>query len=60
MNLSDATDDELRAEARRRGLELHSQAFSQAAADMIRRADKLTMDVADLKARAERLGKGEL
>lgn len=54
--LAAQTDDELRAEAARRGLVLHSTAFSQAAADVIRRADKMVSEIRDLKQRAEALG----
>lgn len=54
-DLASATDDELRAEADRRGLVLHSKAFSQAAADVIRQCDKMHTAIAELRQKAERL-----
>lgn len=53
--LDDISDDELRAEALKRGLVLHSQAFSKAAADVIRQCDKMVAELKVLKERAEAL-----
>jgi hypothetical protein len=44
MNLRDVTDEELRAEARRRGFELHSTQFSQAAQHALSKSRKTTGD----------------
>lgn len=49
------SDAALREEALRRGLILHSQAFSKAAADVIRQCDKMVTELKALKQRAENL-----
>ena len=48
LNLSQATDDELRAEARRRGYELHSHQFSQAAQNALRELEGLRRRIDEL------------
>lgn len=42
------TDDELRAEARRRGMELHSKQFSQAAQQALRELEELRRRIDEL------------
>lgn len=54
-DLEGCSDQELRAEALRRGLILHSQAFSLAAQDVIRKCDKMDMELKALKKQAETL-----
>lgn len=54
-DLHEATDDELRAEAARRGLVLHSTEFSRSVQEFIRQHDKLVTDLRKLRERAERL-----
>lgn len=53
--LSAATDQQLRDEAARRGLVLHSTEFSRSTQDFIRQADKLAGDLKRLRERAEQL-----
>ena len=48
MDLRHATDDELRVEARRRGLELHSAQFSQAAQQALRELESLRRRIDEL------------
>ncbi len=48
MKLEDFTNDELRAEARRRGLELHSTQFSQAAQNALRELEGLRRRIDEL------------
>ena len=48
MNLEAMTDDELRAEARRRGFELHSVQFSQAAQSALRELEGLRRRIDEL------------
>ena len=48
LNLSQATDEELRAEARRRGYELHSLQFSQAAQNALRELEGLRRRIDEL------------
>lgn len=50
-----ATDQELRTEATRRGLVLHSTEFSRSCQDFIREVDKLHVDLKRLREKAERL-----
>jgi hypothetical protein len=60
MKLDELTDDELRVEARRRGFELHSVQFSQAAQNALReleglrrRIDELVMRLRDSSSDAQ-------
>ena len=53
--LKDATDQELRAEAMRRGLVLHSTEFSRSCQDFIRQWDKLSGELKRLRERADQL-----
>jgi hypothetical protein len=60
MKLDEITDEELRAEARRRGFELHSVRFSQAAQNALReleglrrRIDELVMRLRDSSSEAQ-------
>ena len=46
--LNKLTDDELRAEARRRGFELHSVTFSQAAQNALRELEGLRRRIDEL------------
>ena len=48
MDLHHITDDELRAEARRRGYELHSVQFSQAAQNALRELEGLRRRIDEL------------
>lgn len=48
MALADISDDELRAEARRRGFELHSVQFSQAAQNALRELEGLRRRIDEL------------
>ena len=48
VNLREITDDELRAEARRRGYELHSLQFSQAAQNALRELEGLRRRIDEL------------
>jgi hypothetical protein len=48
MNIADITDDELRHEARRRGYELHSVQFSQAAQNSLRELEGLRRRIDEL------------
>jgi hypothetical protein len=48
MKLDELTDDELRAEARRRGFELHSVQFSQAAQNALRELEGLRRRIDEL------------
>lgn len=48
MALADITDDDLRAEARRRGFELHSVQFSQAAQNALRELEGLRRRIDEL------------
>jgi hypothetical protein len=48
MNLGDLSNDELRAEARRRGFELHSHQFSQAAQSALRELEGLRQRIDEL------------
>lgn len=48
MNLGDISNDELRAEARRRGFELHSVQFSQAAQNALRELEGLRRRIDEL------------
>ena len=48
MALADVSDDELRAEARRRGFELHSRQFSQAAQNALRELEGLRRRIDEL------------
>ena len=48
MALADVSDDELRAEARRRGFELHSVQFSQAAQNALRELEGLRRRIDEL------------
>jgi hypothetical protein len=48
MNLGDLSNDELRAEARRRGFELHSHQFSQAAQSALRELEGLRRRIDEL------------
>jgi hypothetical protein len=48
MNLADLTDEELRAEARRRGFELHSIQFSLAAQNALRELEGLRRRIDEL------------
>ena len=49
VDLSSVSDTDLRAEANRRGLQLHSMAFSVAAQDVLRRADKMIHELKALQ-----------
>lgn len=49
-DLSNATDDELRAEAHRRGMELHGKQFSQAAQNALRELEGLRRRIDELTA----------
>jgi hypothetical protein len=51
MKLEELTDDELRAEARRRGFELHSVQFSQAAQNALRELEGLRRRIDELVTR---------
>lgn len=51
MNLNDLTDDELRAEANRRGFELHSVQFSQAAQNALHELEGLRRWIDELVTR---------
>ena len=64
LNLSQATDEELRAEARRRGYELHSLQFSQAAQNALRELEGLRRRIDELvkdlqRERLPRVGNAE-
>ncbi len=48
--LEDISDDELRAEARRRGYELHSKQFSEASQRLIRELPELRRRLEELEA----------
>jgi hypothetical protein len=48
MKLEELTDDELRAEARRRGFELHSLQFSHAAQNALRELEGLRRRIDEL------------
>jgi len=48
MKLEELTDDELRTEARRRGFELHSVQFSQAAQNALRELEGLRRRIDEL------------
>jgi hypothetical protein len=48
LNLTQVTDEELRAEARRRGYELHSLQFSQAAQSALRELEGLRRRIDEL------------
>lgn len=52
-DLATATDDELRAEARRRGYDLHSAAFSEAAQQLLREIPGLRARLDALEALAK-------
>ena len=49
-SLQDISDDELRAEARRRGYELHSRQFSEASQRLIRELPELLRRLEELEA----------
>ena len=49
-SLQDISDDELRAEARRRGYELHSRQFSEASQRLIRELPELRRRLEELEA----------
>jgi hypothetical protein len=51
MKLEELTDDELRAEARRQGFELHSLQFSQAAQNALRELEGLRRRIDELLTR---------
>jgi len=48
MNLAEISDEQLRAEARRRGFELHSIQFSQAAQSALRELEGLRRRIDEL------------
>lgn len=48
MKLEELTDEQLRAEARRRGFELHSLQFSQAAQNALRELEGLRRRIDEL------------
>lgn len=51
MKLDELTDEQLRAEARRRGFELHSVQFSQAAQNALRELEGLRKRIDELVTR---------
>ena len=57
LNLSQATDEELRAEARRRGYKLHSLQFSQAAQNALRELEGLRRRIDELVKDLQREGR---
>ena len=56
MKLDELTDEQLRTEARRRGLELHSVQFSQAAQNALRELERLRKRIDELVARLSDTG----
>lgn len=58
-DLTTCTDAELRAEANRRGFQLNSAAFSEAAAHCIRLADKIQGEVEMLRLKVSLLNKAK-
>ena len=60
MKLEDLTVDELRAEARRRGFELHSVQFSQAAQNALRELEGLRRRIDELLAQLKWEGLGKV
>ena len=59
MKLDELTDDELRAEARRRGFELHSVQFSQAAQNALRELEGLRRRIDELLTQLKSGASGE-
>jgi hypothetical protein len=59
VKLDELTDDELRAEARRRGFELHSVQFSQAAQNALRELEGLRRRIDELLTQLKSGASGE-